>query len=140
VAAAITMMAYAFAKLDAAPGAGQILLAILLTMAALMILYSIWILVVCAAFWVVRLDNLAYLFSSIFDFARWPATIFSGTLRVVFTFVIPLALMTTYPAAVLLDRLDERTALLGIGGALAFAAAARLIWLRAIGHYTSASS
>ncbi len=51
-----------------------------------------------AAFYVVKVDNLTYLFESIFDAARWPASVFRGVLRVVFTFVIPLALMTTYPA------------------------------------------
>jgi ABC-2 type transport system permease protein len=59
---------------------------------------------------------------------------------VLFTFVIPLALMTTYPALALLGRLDAATALAALGGALAFMAAARLVWKRAIGHYRSASS
>ena len=37
-----------------------------------------------------------------------------------FTFVVPLALMTTYPALALLGRLDGGTALRALGGALAF--------------------
>src|SRR6185295_5753539 len=101
---------------------------------------SIWILVVCTAFWVVRLDNLGYLLSSIFDAARWPLDVFRGAWRLIFTFVIPLGLMTTYPAQAILGTLSARTALLALGGAILFAAAARAVWLRAIGHYTSASS
>ncbi len=46
----------------------------------------------------VKVDNLSYLFVSIFDAARWPADVFRGALRAVFTFVVPLALMTTFPA------------------------------------------
>jgi ABC-2 type transport system permease protein len=88
----------------------------------------------------VRLDNLIYLFNSVFDAARWPASVFRGVWRVVFTFVIPLALMTTYPALALLGRLDGATALRAGGGALLFVLAARLVWRRAIGHYRSASS
>ena len=99
-----------------------------------------WPLVVSAAFWVVRLDNLTYLFNSLLDFARWPVSVFKGAIRVVFTFVIPLALMTTYPAEALLGRIEARTAALSIAGAVAFALASRLLWTRAIGRYTSASS
>ena len=69
----------------------------------------------------VRLDNLIYLFNSVFDAARWPASVFRGVWRIVFTFVVPLALMTTYPALALLGRLDgdDRAARAG-GGALLF--------------------
>jgi ABC-2 type transport system permease protein len=60
--------------------------------------------------------------------------------RVLFTFVVPLALMTTYPALALLGRLDARTTGLALLGAAAFALFARAVWMRSIGHYTSASS
>ena len=48
--------------------------------------------------------------------------------------------MTTYPALALLGRLDLRAAALAVVGAAAFGAFARMVWLRSIGHYTSASS
>ena len=50
-----------------------------------------------AAFYVVKIDNLTNLFNSIFDAARWPVQVFRGVLRWIFTFLIPLALMTTLP-------------------------------------------
>jgi ABC-2 type transport system permease protein len=102
------------------------------------ILYSIWILVVSLAFFVVKVDNLSYLFSSIYDAARWPASIFRGVLAFVFTFVIPIAVMTTFPALAILDRLSAWRAIGAIAGAAAFAFVARRVWLQALGHYTSA--
>ena len=75
--------------------------------AAVAVLYSLKILAVSAAFYVVRIDNLAHLFDAVFDAARWPAPIFRGAVRFVFTFVIPLALMTTYPARALLGTLPD---------------------------------
>ncbi len=105
-----------------------------------MILYSFWILVVSASFWVVKVDNLSYLFGSLFDAARWPITVFRGALRIVFTFVFPIALLTTYPAMALLGRLDAKTASRRSGGGLVFAAIARRVWRRALSFYTSASS
>jgi ABC-2 type transport system permease protein len=67
-------------------------------------------------------------------------TVFRGGWRLLFTFVVPLALMTTYPALALLGRLDAALGAQAVGGALLFAAASRLVWTRAIGRYTSASS
>ena len=63
---------------------------------------------------------------------------FRGALKLIFTFVIPLAVMTTYPAEALLGRLALTTLVSSIIGAFVFAAVARAIWLRSIGHYTSA--
>lgn len=138
--AAAGIITWAFARLGHAPQPANIALSLALIGAGALVLYSLWILVVSAAFWVVRLDNLTYLFNSILDFARWPVSVFKGAFRIVFTFIIPLALMTTYPAEALLGRLSGRTAALAIAGALAFALASRLLWTRAIGRYTSASS
>jgi ABC-2 type transport system permease protein len=122
------------------PSAGEVGAAALMLVAAALMLYALWIVVVSAAFYVVRLDNLAYLFMSIFDFARWPVSVFRGALRIVFTFVIPLAVMTNYPALALLGRLRPQMGAAVMGGSLFFLVLARAIWLRAIGRYTSASS
>lgn len=140
VAAAVAMAVWAFSRLGHGPSAADVGVSMLLLVAAATVLYSIFILVGCAAFYVVRLDNLAYLFGSIFDAARWPLQVFRGAWKLVFTFVIPLGVMTTYPAMALLGRLDSRTALAAIGGAIAFAVVSRVTWRRAIGAYTSASS
>jgi ABC-2 type transport system permease protein len=138
--AAIAIFASAFHRMGRAPSPGQTLTALLLLACAALTLYSLWILVVSAAFFVVKVDNLAFLFSSIFDTARWPVTVFRGAWRIVFTFVVPVALMTTYPALALLGRLDLRTAAAAVGGSAAFAFFSRAVWVRSIGHYTSASS
>jgi ABC-2 type transport system permease protein len=65
--------------------------------------------------------------------------VFRGAWRVIFTFVVPLALMTTYPALALLGRLELTTALAALAGAVAFAVFSRFVWTRSIGHYTSAA-
>lgn len=131
---------YAFVKLGHGPTPGELGAGGLLLLASLTILYSLWILTVCAAFFVVRLDNLVYLFSSVFDLARWPASIFRGFYRVIFTFVIPLAIMTTYPALALLGKLSVPIVAWTVGGTLLFATLSRRLWVRAIRHYSSASS
>lgn len=137
----LVVFAVAFHRLGRLPSPGNVVAALLLLACAALILYSLWILVVSAAFFVVKIDNLSYLFVSIFDAARWPADVFRGALRAVFTFVVPLAIMTTFPARALLGKeFGVSDGAGALAGAVAFAAFSRLVWLRSIGRYTSASS
>ncbi|AKU92051.1 ABC transporter permease [Vulgatibacter incomptus] len=134
----LALLGWALWKLRVVPSPGALLATGLLLVGAVAILYSLWILVVSLAFVVVKIDNLSYLFASIYDAARWPASVYRGALSFVFTFVIPLAVMTTYPALAILGRLGPEQVLGALGGALAFSLAARMVWTRAIGRYTSA--
>ena len=118
--------------IDIALGAGLLL-------CGAVAMYSLYLIAASITFWVVKLDNLAFFLSALIDTARWPVHVFSGAWRILFTFVLPLALMTTYPAMALLGRLDGRTALACAGGALAMLVLARLVWRRAIRSYTSAA-
>jgi ABC-2 type transport system permease protein len=139
--AGVVIFAVAFRRMGRWPAPAHVLAAVLLLGCAALILYSVWILVVSAAFFVVKVDNLSFLFVSIFDAARWPADVFRGILRVVFTWIVPLAIMTTFPARALLGKdFGPRDALAALAGAVAFATFSRLVWLRSIGRYTSASS
>lgn len=140
VITSIGIFVYAFVRIGRAPSVGGVAAALLLLVTATAILYSLWILTVSAAFYFVKIDNLTFLFSAVFDAARWPVTIFRGFVRVFFTFVLPLALMTTYPALAMLGRLDGVTLAATIAGSVAFAVLARVVWLGAIRKYTSASS
>jgi ABC-2 type transport system permease protein len=139
--AGVVVFAVAFHRLGRWPEAAHVLAAVLLLGCAALILYSLWILVISAAFFVVKVDNLSFLFVSIFDAARWPADVFRGLLRLFFTWVVPLAIMTTFPARALLGKdFGPGTAASALLGAVLFAAFSRVIWLRSIGRYTSASS
>jgi len=136
----VGILIYAFHLLGHAPGVGDLMVGLALFTVALVLLYSLWILVVSISFRVVKVDNLSYLFISIFDAGRWPINVFKGALRLIFTVVFPLALMTTYPAQALLGKLSAGHALLAGAGGLAFASVARLVWKRGLRAYTSASS
>jgi ABC-2 type transport system permease protein len=136
----IGLLVYAFGRLGRYPHPAHFAAALAMLAIAVLLLYSLWILVISAAFYVVRIDNLSFLFTSIFDAARWPSSVFTGFWRVVFTFVIPLAVMTTYPAMALLGTLQLGTAAIAAVCALGFAVAARAVWRLSLARYTSASS
>lgn len=135
---AAALFAYGFVELHRSPSPADVAVALVVLLASVGILYALWMLAVSLAFYVVRVDNLTVLFGAVFDAARWPASVFRGFFHVFFTFVIPLAVMTTFPADALLGRASLGEVL---GAAFAAACAlglSRAVWTRAIAHYTSA--
>jgi ABC-2 type transport system permease protein len=138
--AAVVIFVYAFVDLHRAPSLANIAVSALLFVLAVLLLYSLWIVTVSAAFYVVKIDNLTHLFTSIFDAARWPSSVFPRLLRIVFTVVLPLALMTTFPAQAMLGTLGVGRVVLALVGAVVFTVIARATWMRSISRYTSASS
>ena len=122
------------------PSGQDLLFACLLFVCGLAILYALWIMVVSLAFKVVKIDNMSHLFVSLFEAARWPSSVFRGALSLLFTFVIPLALMTTYPALAVLGRARMSHFLTASAVALALLVVSRWVWLRSVRSYTGASS
>lgn len=138
--AAIGLAIYAFSMRGSAPAVADLALGILMFFAGCLAMYSLWIACAAMSFWVVRLDNLTFLLGSIFDVARWPIQVFRGIWRYVFTFFIPVAVMTTFPAMALLGRGSLRLTLATLAGSILMLAISRLVWRTAIRNYTSASS
>ena len=103
---ALAVLVYAFAQRGGPPSIPHLAAGVVLFISGVLATYALWILCAAASFWVVRLDNLMYLLESIFDVARWPVQVYPTAWRIVFTFVIPVAVMTTFPAMALLGRLD----------------------------------
>ena len=134
----LALLVYALRALHRAPSFGAIVWTTVLLIGAIGILYAIWILVVCLAFVLVKVDNLSYLFASIYDAARWPASVFRGAIAFLFTFVVPLTVMTTFPALAILDRLSAASACAALAGSAFLLVVARFAWTRAIARYTSA--
>jgi ABC-2 type transport system permease protein len=127
-------------------GAGQLpspaglAIAALVSVMGLLTLYSLFILCVAGSFVVVRIQNLMSVLGSLLAFSRWPVQVFEGLWQVFFTFVLPLAVITTFPSMALLNRLSPQDALTSLVIGCAFFGVARWVWLRALRRYRSASS
>jgi len=138
---AIAVIIYAFAHRPAGPPSiSGLVLGVALFFSGVLASYALWILCAAASFWVVRLDNLMYLLGAIFDIGRWPVDMFRGAWRFTFTFVIPVAVMTTFPAMALLGTLGAAGTIATAGGSLVLLVISRVVWRTAIRSYTSASS
>ncbi len=113
--------------------------AIMLSMAVL-IVYSIWMVIATLAFWLVKVNNMAELFNSVYDTGRFPVTTFQGLIRLALTFIIPIAFITTFPAQSVLGRLDATTLLAAVAMGVGLFTVSALFWRHAVRSYSSASS
>jgi len=111
---------------------------LLLLLAAMAIVYAICLMLATLAFWVVKVDNMSELFFAFFSAGRFPVSAFPSWVRLLLTFVVPIAFITTVPAAAAIDRLDFGMAALGLALAVGFVAASRWFFRYAVASYTSA--
>lgn len=122
----------------AEPGLGGVLAMLVLLALGCTVLWALHVIAVSMAFHFVKIDNLTHLIMSTFDAARWPSSVYRGAFGIAFTFVFPLALMTTWPALALLGRATPWYLATGAALAAAFVLIAQLTWRHSLRRYTSA--
>lgn len=109
-------------------------------LAAIAILYAVWFALTTTAFWFVKVDNVSELFSAFFAAGRFPVSAYPGWVRVLLTFVVPVAFLTTVPAEAAAGTLTWGWALGALFVAALLLALSQALWRHALASYTSASS
>jgi ABC-2 type transport system permease protein len=107
---------------------------------ATFILYTVSFLLVTTAFWFVRVDNIIEIFNAFIEAGRYPITVYRGAVRVLLTFFVPIAFVTTTPASALLDKLDPVYAVYSVLIAAGLFWFSAWFWRYALRFYSSASS
>jgi ABC-2 type transport system permease protein len=138
--AGFVVVGLAASRLPVPPGPREVAEGALLLLSGTLILHALWTAVVATSFWFVRVDNLSILLRSVVDAGRWPVTYYRGIVRVLLTWVVPVGIITTWPALALRGALAPGTLWAALGVSLAFTALGRVVWRWALRHYTSASS
>lgn len=127
-------------RLQGRPGPLQALSFVYVLVLGGLMIYSFWLILTTAAFWVVRMDEIANLFQGVYAAGRYPVGIYPGWLRTGLTVLVPIAFAVTVPAEALTGRLDGQT-LLGASALTAvLLALARWIWRTGLRHYSGASA
>jgi ABC-2 type transport system permease protein len=111
-----------------------------LTVSGALVIYSLWIVLIAATFWFIKFDNNVTILQALMDSGRYPATIYPSWLRLIVTFVIPIALATTVPLQALRGDLTGGQILLFLGVAIASFLVARQVWKAGVRKYSGASS
>ncbi len=106
----------------------------------LMSLYSLWFMLGATSIWFVKIYNVTEVLRGLLEAGRFPMVAYPAAYRFFFTFVIPVAFLTTVPAEALLAR-TELSWIAGAGGlAIALLLFSKWFWSFALRFYTSASS
>lgn len=139
-AAGAVILGAAFSQLGYTPSPAALALFAVMFGVAVLIVYSIWVVIATTSFWFVKVNNLSELFRAVYDTARFPVSTFSGVIRLALTFVVPVAFITTFPAQAVLGRLDAAAVAVALAFGLALFAGSAAFWRYAIRNYSSASS
>jgi ABC-2 type transport system permease protein len=106
----------------------------------LVILYSLWFILGATSIWFVKIYNVTEVLRGLLEAGRYPIVAYPAVYRFFFTFVIPVAFLTTVPAEAILGR----TQLIWVAGAgilgVILLAISVYFWQFALRFYTSASS
>jgi ABC-2 type transport system permease protein len=121
-------------------GIERYLLGLLPLACGVLSLYSLWFMLGATSIWFVKIYNVTEVLRGLLEAGRCPIVAYPAAYRVFFTFIVPVAFLTTVPAQMLLGR----SGALWLLGAMAFAVGlfllSRLFWRFALRFYTSASS
>ena len=105
-----------------------------------LMIYSFWLVVTTVAFWIVRIDEIAELFSGLYQSGRWPVTIYPDWLRVSLTFLVPIAFAVTVPAQALTKRLTPDTFAIALVFGVVALAVSRAFFRIGLRRYSGASA
>jgi ABC-2 type transport system permease protein len=138
---AACVMGYAAHRLHLHPTFLEIFGFAALCLVGLLIHYSLMFMLASVSFWTVRAQGIVWGYYNLFNIARMPDEAFRGTFKVVFTFALPVLLVSNVPVRVLANKLISTESclwLLGLG--LAWAVISHWFWRLSLRHYTSAST
>jgi ABC-2 type transport system permease protein len=132
------LIAYAGRRLGL--GFSNYLLSVLPILFGIASLYSLWFMLGATSIWFVKIYNVTEVLRGLLEAGRFPMVAYPAAYRFFFTFVVPVAFLTTVPAEAMLGR-SPVIWLVGAGGlALGLLIASTIFWRFALRFYTSASS
>jgi ABC-2 type transport system permease protein len=113
---------------------------ILLTISGAIIIYSLWIVLIALTFWFTKFDNNVTILQALLDAGRYPVTVYPVWLRIIVTFIIPVAVATTVPLQGLRGELNFSRVIMFLAiGVVSFLIASR-VWRAGLKRYSGASS
>lgn len=138
---ALAVVGYCVHKLQLQVTALQVMTFFGLAVIGVIIHYALMFMLTTVSFWTVRAQGVVWGYYSLFHIARLPDAVFRGFMKLFFTFVIPMLLVSNVPVKVLVQKLDSpQEMLLLLGMSLGCLAVSEVVWRFSLRHYRSASS
>lgn len=134
----VVLIAYAGSQLGL--GLNNYLISAIPIFFGIISLYSLWFMLGATSIWFVKIYNVTEVLRGLLEAGRFPMVAYPATYRFFFTFIVPVAFLTTVPAEAMLGR-SQVVWLVGAGAlALGLLLASGIFWRFALRFYTSASS
>jgi ABC-2 type transport system permease protein len=138
---ALAIMGYAAHQLNFIPNPLQLFGFFVLCVVGIVIHYSLMFLLASISFWTVRAQGIVWGYYNLFNIARMPDEAFRGIFKAVFTFAIPMLLVSNVPVRVLVKPATSlQWSLLLLAMSVLCFAISEWGWRASLRRYTSASS
>jgi len=140
LAVGFVLIGYGLFRIHHWPSVPELVLFTIMMFSGLVIVYSLWLFLATLVFWFVKIENFTELFYTFYETGRFPITVYRGWIRALLTFVVPVAFLTTFPAATLMGKLSAWYALGSFAMAIVLLYTSSRFWHYAVRFYSSASS
>ena len=138
---ALAIMGYAAHQMHLVPSLLQIVCFFILCVAGVLIHYSLMFLLATISFWTVRAQGIVWGYYNLFNIARMPDEAFHGWFKAIFTFAIPMLLVSNVPVRVLVKPATSlQWSLLLLAMSVVCFTISEWGWRASLRRYTSASS
>ncbi len=139
VAGGVAVLVVGLGRLEAAPTAGEAMAWLLMLGVAVAVAWASRVLLASLAFWAPSLQP-DVLYSAVWQFGRYPVSMYRQPLRFALTWVIPVSLIGTMPAQALTQGASPIPILAGPAAAIVAMLLANIFWRAGLRRYTSATS
>ncbi len=134
------ILGYVILTRDTPPTLAGVGLCLLSLALAVIVLYSLGYLLSTLTIWYTKLYNITMAMQALIETGRYPIPAYKPAFQAFFTFVLPVAFMTTVPAQFLTGRASAIWLFGAAGVAVCLLIASIAFWRFALRYYTSASS
>ncbi len=131
---------YALRQMGMTVGLSGVLLFLVLVVNSVLIYYSILFSLSIWTFWIGRSNNLMELYWQFGQFSRYPGDIYPWLLRRLLMTIIPMLVVSNFPAKVLIHKMETGLVFYGFVLGLVFVAFTVWLWGKGLQRYRSASS
>lgn len=118
----------------------NVFLYVFIMLCAVILTYSIFLILQLSAFWVIKASALSNIFETIWDFNNMPMQIYPKKVATVFTYAVPLLIISNYPIMAIMGNLEYIRIIWMLLITVALFILCRILWNISIKRYSSASS
>jgi ABC-2 type transport system permease protein len=135
----ISVTAWVLDKLPGPLRLGQILIYLFLVGCGILVAYGIHVIVAAIAIATQELDNTIWVYRDFMTLGRFPVDVYTKPVRFVLVYIVPIAVMTSFPAKGALGLLSPAGVFYSMAAACILGIASFLAWRYSLRRFTSVS-